>query len=892
MRGKKDRALRRWEKWLLELALRAWPGSARLEDGPGVLATIEERRRSEGSLGSWPTWLDTLREAADIVITGVRLRAEARVGDTGRGRPSEYARSLLRHGFRGVVRDPLWSALAVLVLAVGLGSGVAVFSVVDGVALRPLPYERPGELLRLGSTREGRPGLSATSGPNFRDLESASTTLVAVAASLPASVSIGLPDGTPELFRCGFVSGDFFAVLGLGPLVGRPLGPEDDTPGAPLAVVLSHGVWRSRFGGGAVVGTSVLVDDRPATVVGVMPPDFYPPEGVHLGGTSLWMPLSQAQMPLENRDLSGLDMVGRMAPGASADQVGEELAAIGHGILEAYDLHPRQFSSFAARPLRDETLGDSATTLRMLLAAVTLLLAVACLNVGNLVLLRAIDHAENLRVRLCLGATHLRVVAEAGIETVCLALVAGALGTSGAWAAVTAVRRSAPVDLPRLSELTVDGRVTVVALAVSVVVGLLVGVVPALRVVAGDLRSPGGSGRVSSSRGSVRARDGLVLVQVSLGMALAVGAGLLMQSLVRLHQVDPGLDPEDLYVATLRVRGIGGADFDPTVLAEMERRTEAHSGVVSASLSSGSPYTPGGRIGYIDPEGIELTDQEVMGARIEFHRVSGGHLQDLGVRLVQGRDLAPTDTEGGEPVVVISESLARAYWPEGNALGSRLVLGGDGTFTPRTVVGIAANARYRGPGSEPEEHVWVPYSQLPLQPLDLVVRTREGVSPLQALNTVTEDLGRVVALRSVRSVEVALGRHFTGPTFFTTLLGAFAGVALLLAAIGLYSTLAHSVRSRRRELGVRMALGADGGRLTRGVVLRGLAVSVLGVVAGLGLAAIGANLLDAFLFGTRPGEPSVWAGAAAFMLLVGVLASWLPARMAGRVAPSVSLRAE
>ncbi|WP_405285327.1 ADOP family duplicated permease [Gaopeijia maritima] len=875
--------VRGWERWMIRCALRAWPRATRLDDAEDIEATFTARRAAGPT--RWPAAIDTVAEACNLVATGLRLRRSRR----SRSRSSGYG-SVVPYAVRRLIRSPRWSAMVGGVFALGLGAAATVFTIVDGVSLRPLPYGDPEALVRIGAAREGRPGPGSLSGPNFRDIVEQTSGLAMATASSPASIGVGI-DGRPnQLVRGGWVSGAFFATLGRAPLEGRILAESDDRPGAPRVVVVSHAFAAAQFGDDSPIGRSISIEGSPATIVGVMGPDFFPPEATNLGGTQLWVPLAHAPLPTGERGLAFLDVVGRLAPNVGVERLEAELTAVAEGLITAHSLSPRAFNGLTVRPLRAETLGGARPTLAMLMGAVSLLLAITCLNIGNLVVLRTIDGAASLRVRLSLGASRARVVAEVATETVVLAFVGGVAGLWAARMVTRAIVHAAPIDLPRLAEVALDARVAAVALAVSVLIGLLVGLLPALRLVA----HPGGLQRSArAATGSVRfahLRDALVLIQVSMGLALAIGAGLLTRSLVRMHAVEQGFDARGLAVATLRLDGIGGPDFDPSLLTRLRDGAAGIAGVTHASLTSGSPYMPGGMRGYAEPEGASLPPDQLDPSAIEFHRSSPGHLEGVGLRLREGRFLSDADRSEAPAVAVISESVAAALWPDRSALGERLILGGDGTFTPREVVGVVANPRYRGPALEPEQHIWVPWSQVPLAPLDLVIRTADGATPAAELSALLDSFGGAATLRSLRSVPEAAAHRFTEPAFFTSVLGAFALLASALSAVGLYGTLSHAVRTRRREFGVRLALGAHGSLLTRAVVRHGAGVTLLGVLGGLLLALMGVGFVDSRLFGISGMDPVTWVGASAVLLGAGLLASWLPARFAGRVSPLACLR--
>lgn len=873
---------------VFQIALALWPRDERSVVEEELRPTFEARRARGGGIG------DLLREGLDIAWAGAEARLAGRATSASRPPREGSARriaSVASHAARGLRRSPGWALATGCILGVGVTAATSVFAVADAVLMRPLPYPESDDLLRIGVEREARPGLSTMSGPNFRDLEAAAATLASVTAFSPSTMGVAA-DGEPsELIRGGWVSGDFFRTLGVVPASGRAFGPDDDRKGAPLTAVLSAQLADRLFGETSPVGRSIEIDARPATVVGVMPATFHPPEGAGLGDTELWAPLAHAPLPTGDRGLAFLDAVGRISAGETETTVSAELHSIGEGLVEVHALPPRAFGGLAARPLRDETVEGAGTTLRLLLAAVLLLLAIAALNTANLVLLRGLDRTGALRVRLALGASRARIVAESVTESTLVATVGGILGVGLAALAVRALVAWDPIDLPRLAEASVDLRVSVLCLVLAATVGAGSGLIPAwvaAREAGLGHRRSKGSG---TGRGAKLLRDGAVVVQVGLGLALAGGAVLVGRSLISARGLPVGMNVDDLYVATLRIDGIGGEGFDPSTLDRLLASARATPGVVTAGLGSGSPYVPGGMVGYLEPEGVETSDEDRMRGRVEFHRVSGATLELLGIPLARGRDLTPADRMGSEPVIVINEAAVRAWWGGEDALGRQAILGGDGSFTPRRVVGIAADPRYRGPGETPEQHAWVPWSQMPLAPVDLRVRTEAGMEPARLIAAAVEGVPGV-SVRGVRSVQRELAKRFVEPTFYTVLFGAFAGSALLFAGAGLYATLSHTVQRRHGEFGIRMALGADRERLVWGVVVRGAAVTGVGLLLGGALASAGARMTASFLFGIQPGDPLAWGVAAALLLLTGAVASGVPAWRAGTTDPANSLRSD
>lgn len=894
-------APRGWELLLFRLCMRAYPRDLREANADGMCQTFEDRRLALGHSGARGL-ADTLLECGDVLKEGVRARCAKRLGfrwasggshGEGRGHMGDWL-----SGFVSVLRilgrRPAWTFLVIATLGAGIGATTAVYSVVDGVALRSLPYESPDELIRIGGVREGRPGLSSVSGPNFRDLEGAATRLSQVAASTPSSIAVGGRDGPADQVRGGYVSGQFFTLLGVRPAQGRVLIPADDQPGASPVAVLSHALWRERFDSTAV-GTVITLDGQQVTVVGVMPADFHPPEGVHLGATLLWLPLVHAPLPVDERRLSFLDVLGRVGPGATPEQVEAELRTVGNGLRETHHLSGRQFSTFTSAPLAAETIGDAGSTLVLLFGAVALLLLVACTNVANLIFVRTLDRWEEIAVRVSLGAGRGRIVRDLVMESLVLALAGGFLGVALAYLGVTALKRTAPIDLPRLQEVAVDGRVLVFAVGVSGLVGLLVGLSPALRAVRGGaLAGVAGVGRgASGPRWQGRARDGLVVAQVALGLILLIGSGLLINSLVHLHRVDVGFDTGGLYVLSVRLESdeAGGPGASTHVHDALLAAVADVPGVTDASVTTGAPFTSGGWTVYVQPEGRDLPEEELMSAHIGLHQVSGGHLSMLGVTMVAGREILATDGPGGEPVVVISEGLARRYWPDGDAVGARLVVGGDGTFTKRTVVGVAASVLYAGPASGDEQHVYLPYRQFAPGAVDLMIRVqRMNAEIVSSLRSAVHQAAPGASIRRFEAVDAAMARYFVEPGFYAWLLTAFAAIALLLAVGGLYGTLSFAVSRRRREFGIRLALGAAGSELERLVVARGLFITALGLVLGVVGSVAASRVLGGYLFQVSGTDAPTYGAVCLAFLTVAALASWMPARKAGSTEPVESLR--
>jgi putative ABC transport system permease protein len=869
------------------LILRLLPPAFRREYGADLNRTfrerVAERRRTRG-------WFGGVTEAGlgcvDAARSAWRLRAP--IGFAFLGTPGEALTSLRR--------SPGWSLAIVAILGLGIGATTAMVSVVASV-LRPLPYDDAGALIRIGSEREDRPSLGSVSPPNFRDLEGAATSLAGVAASSPASLAVRLTDGPAEVLRGGVVSGTFFDLLGVPAIRGRVLAVSDDQAGAPAAVVLSHELWQARWGGrDDTIGQSIVIDGRPTTVVGVMGPDFQPPEGAHLRGTRLWIPLAKGSYPLQERTLAFLDLIGRLADGRSLAQARTDIDGIGRALAATHGLRGRAFITFRAAPLLTKTMEGSAPRLAFLTGSVALLLLITCANVAHLMLVRTVARRRELAVRAALGGGAGRVRGYVLWQALLLAIGGGIAGAALAGLGVAAVTRWAPVDLPRLAEIHVDGRVLALALGIATLAGLLVGIVPALRVPRKDLvadlraggRSVGGSGRPGNLF-----RDGLIVVQTAVGLMLLMAAGLMAHSLLRLEHVDPGFRPDDLFVMSVRLSAPTEAMKDLAVYQALLDRVRAVPGVQAASLTTGAPFVAGGWTTYIEPvDGPRLEPDQLAGMRIGLHQVSGRHLTGLGAVFVAGRDLADTDGGGAEPVAVISRTLADRFWPAGDAVGHALIVGGDGTFAHRRIVGVVEAPRYASVRPDDDAHVYLPYAQFPPPDVDVVVRApaQPGLGP--ALRAAAFAVAPDAPIIRVERITDLLARELVEPRFLTGLLSAFAAIAVLLSCCGVFGTLAYAVEQRRHEIGVRLALGARREQVVRLVVARGGLLIGLGVGLGLAGAAAGARGLDHFMFGITSTDPPTLAGVTVSLVAVALLAAWLPARRAGRIEPALTMRAD
>ncbi|MFN2432591.1 MAG: ABC transporter permease [Gemmatimonadota bacterium] len=810
-----------------------------------------------------------------------------------------------RYAIRSLARSPAFTLTAALTLALGIGANTAVFSLVDAVVLRPLPYAHPERLFLLAEQRaQGERRLASY--PTFEDYRAQSSAW-RLGFALGQPTRLRAEAGT-ERRLVARVSRGYLDVLGVRPLLGRGFLPEEEQPGGARVVVLTHRLWRERFGGDpGVLGRTLRFGEGPATVVGVLPHGIGYPTWAELYAPLASAPLTPA---LERRDVHvDSRVVARLQAGTSLDRARAELQRIG-GALAAE--HPRENAGWApvTIPLSDDVTGAARPQLLVLLGAVGLVLLIACVNVANLCLARATSRRRELAVRVALGAGRLRLARQLAAEAGAVALLGGILGlAAAAWGVDLLVRlgrgaelSAAAADLlPRLDEVAVNGRVLSFTAAVSLLTGLLAGVAPGLHAAAGAPAAALQEGaRGGEGRRAGRVRATLVIAEVALAAALLVGAGLMIDSFRNLGRVDPGFRPEGLLA--VRVLPPSPAFDDPAsdVLSLYRELVDAVAplpGVQAVALVNNLPMSGTSMFSPVEIEGRETPEpRESVGLRA----VSEGYFETMGIPVLRGRSLRAADmSRSGVAAVVVSQALADRYWPDGEALGRRLTLfrasAGRSDFgepVSGEVVGVAQNVQHLSLDQAPEPVAYLPYTMSPWATTYLVVR---GDRPEALLSSVRRELLRAepdATLVEAGSVAAKLSSTLAPRSFMTATVAAFAAAALLLAAIGLYGVLAYLVGRRTREIGIRMALGARAADVLRHVVGHAMALVGLGLGAGALLALFLARSLRGLLFGIEPADPATFAAVAALLAGVGLLASGLPAWRAARVDPSTALRSE
>ncbi|HEU6451673.1 MAG TPA: ABC transporter permease [Gemmatimonadaceae bacterium] len=809
----------------------------------------------------------------------------------------------LRYALRSLRRSAGFTIVAVLTLALGIGATTAVFSVIDGVLLRPLPFADEGRLFYfLEQSAEG--GRRLPSYPNFLDWERAATRTDLAYARGRREAMRGT-DGVENVL-VAYVSPRFLSVLGARPALGRTLLPDEEREGAANAAVITHHFWMRHFGGDpAAVGKTLVLGDRSYTVVGVMPREAAFPLWV-----DIWAPVAAiagTDRVLAERDFhaDGI-LIGRLHRGVSLAQTQSELGTIARRLATAYPAANRDWTSVDAQPLGSAIIGDVKPRLLVLMGAVAVVLLIACANVTSLSLARAAARRREIAIRSALGAGGARVVRQLLTESVLIAAAGGVLGGMIAWSAVALLRHSAPWAVPRLGEVTLDFRVLAFVLGISLATALLVGLVPAWRSVSPHLTDSLRERAHGAGGGALRQRLRAVLVtaEIALALVLVAGAGLLIRSFQELQRLELGFDPERM--VTFDITPPSPRYDDPRDAAALYARVadavRPIPGVERVALANFPPGSGG------IPTRVEVDGKVPYGEwgdrGASFRTISRGYFQATGIPLRQGRDFTDAEIASAGAVAVVSEAFARLYWPGESALGHSVTVfksaqgrADFGQPIQMTVVGVAGDVQNGAPGDPPRPEIYVPFTANPWTHMNLVVRaTGEPAALIPALKRAVLGVEPAIPIAGggadFQVMDEASARGLGAQRLNASLLGVFALSALLLAAIGIYGLMAYAVTQRTREMGIRMALGARPRDVLSLVVRQGMTLAGLGIALGIVGALAATQLLASMLYGVAPTDPVTFTGVAALLAAVALLACWLPARRAARVDPNVALRAE
>ncbi len=807
----------------------------------------------------------------------------------------------IRYGIRTLTRSPGFTVAAILTLALGIGANGAIFSLVHGVLLQPLAYGEPDRLVAIFS-QEGSstPSRSPTSPANFLDWQRQSGSFETMVGAHPWSPSL-TGKGYPEQLSGLRASPELFDLLGVRAALGGTFhATSDGAPGS--VVVLGHGLWQRRFGGDPnLVGQSLVLDGEAFEVVGVMPKGFeFPP--FWATGAELWAPLSFSPEQAENRRAAYLRVFAKLEPGATLAGARQEMETIATGLQGAYPESNRRLGVHL-ETLREPVVAPVRSAFWLILAAAGMVLLLACINIAGLLLARGLGRRQEIAVRSALGAGRLRLARQLVTESLLLSLVGGAAGALLSLWGLDLILKLGKDAIPRADEIAFGGPALAFTLTISILTGLAFGLFPAFRTSSQGLGLDSARGSSGGSRGQRRLQGALVVGQVALAMLLVVGAGLVGRSLLQLKNLDPGFRTDHLLTLSIafageRYEGQGPQDL---FFAEVLKEVRAVPGVRQAGLINHLPI--GGDIWGLDFS-IAGRPEEEGGLPTASQRVvTPGALEALGVATRQGRFFDEGDRVASVPVVLVNETLALRHFPEGDAVGSQIRLGSPPTLEDegegepwRTVVGVISDTRQWRLTDEIGPEIFFPYGQNPVawwMHTSLAVHTQgEALAVAESVKNAVWKVDDLLPVSRVKSAGQLLAAEAEEQVLHTWIFGLFAGVSLLLAAIGLYGTLSYQVRLRRRELGIRMAFGARRGSLFGAVALEGLKLAAVGALVGLLAAVALQRVLAGLLFELSPTDPATLVGVTAFVLFVALLACWIPARRAIRVDPVVVLREE
>jgi predicted permease len=792
----------------------------------------------------------------------------------------------IRFAFRQLRHSPVFATLAIVTLALGIGATTAIFSVVNRMVLDPIPYPGGDRIVNLSRTnKEGN--LYVTPTPRLlKEWRTRVKSLEGVAGFSWNDVSLAGREEAEEI-KAGEISAELLPLLQVKPVLGRGILPEDTRVGAPGVVLLGYGLWQRRFGGARdVLGQSLTIDGKPYTIVGVMPRDFSVPF-MDNGVRPLWMPM------IDDPDARGAQAIGKFRVGTDRARLDKELT----DVLTALGAESPEFRDWKAKASRPQDyLGDSTRdTLFILLGAVGMVLLIACANVANLLLARASTRQREFAIRAALGAGRWRIIRQLLTESALLAVAGGALGLFVANRGLAIIVALRPDRLSELDEVRLSPTVLLVSLGLTILTGILFGLAPALFAAARDIGSSLKSATRSASghQGTRRLRNMLVIGEVTLSVLLLVGAGLLIRTMVQMSRADLGFEASGLTAARIELpeKKFPSREVRRVVYGQLYERLRAIPGVSEATWAGGIPPRAGVSFGQLDVEGVAVKENE-RSAALWSQWGDGEYFRALRLPLVAGRPFS-ADTAVSE--IILNESMANRYWPGGNAVGRRLRFSEKGPWV--TVVGVAKNITVPSTGRKTvggisDFQVYFRFAG-DHETATLLIRTSTPIPDLaRRITREATAIDAGIRIREVTGVDVALAKELAGPKFNMSLLVAFAGLALLLATVGLYGVIAYSVSQRTREMGIRLALGAGQPAVLRLVLSQGARLTVVGLVAGLATAAALTRVMVGMLYGVSPLDPLTFVLVGAILGLVAVFASYFPARRATQVDPVIALRAE
>lgn len=809
----------------------------------------------------------------------------------------------LSHGVRTLFKNPGFTAVAVLSLAIGIGANSAIFSVTNGLLLRPLPYQDADRLVILWSRS---PGLNVPqdwfSPGQYLDVKSQNSVFEETSISIGASFNL-TGQGTPEHVDGARISSSFFSLFGASPLLGRVFLPEEDEPGKPSSVILSYGFWRRSFGAdNGVIGRTLTLNGSDFTVVGVMPASFslnkeVMPAVNGIQNADLLVPLPMSESARSNRGNEDFNIFARLKSGVSIAQAQAEMDIIADQMKRQYPANypPDGGLTISVGPLLHQVVGDISMALRVLFGAVGFVLLIACANVANLLLSRAAVRRKEIAIRAAVGASRVRLIRQLLTESLLLALTGGLAGVAVAYLTIKALGMFGPDNIPRLNEVGIDGRVMAFTCLIALLTGVVFGLAPALRASRVDLnevlKEGGRSG--AAGHGGDRTRRLLVVSEIALALLLLIGAGLLIRSYQRVWNAYPGFDPHNVLSLRLSLPAVkypkpeSITPFFRRIVERLNQIPEVESVATTYSLPMSTvalAWEPIAIEGYVPKSAQELIISNV---RI----VSPDYFRTMRIPLVRGRYFDEHDTKGAQETVIVDEKLAERFWPNDDPLGKRLQRGGSGSW--RTVVGVISDVKEYSSEKEPPIAVYFPSEQYVARNMFLVIRTnRDPAGMTSAITREIQTLDPEMPVFDASTMDQRMRDSFARRRFSMFLLSVFAFISSILAAIGVYGVMAYSVNERTREIGIRLALGAQPIRVLRLVIRQGLVLTSLGIVLGLGGAFALTRVMSSMLYGVSATDGLTFVVTPMLLGGVALLASYVPARRAARVDPMITLRCE
>lgn len=795
----------------------------------------------------------------------------------------------IRYAVRRLIANPGFTAIAVVALALGIGANSAIFSVVNSVALKPLPFADPDSLALVFMTNPRNGSLHGSASlPDFKDWQSRNDVFTDMASFRFASFN--RTDGSePERLLGTNVTANFFELLGINPLLGRNFLPEEESQGKNYVVLISYGYWQRSFGSNpAIIGQTITLDGKSATIVGVMPKGMQLP--IDSDQADLWTPLV-TNIPPE-RGNHFLRTVARLKPGTTIEQAQANMESISQQLQQEYPDTNANKGIFVAS-MREEIVGPFQTALFMLLAAVGLVLLIACANVANLSLAKASARQKEIALRMALGATRGRLIRQLLTESLMLSLVGGLAGLLLALWGVDLLVSIAPADIPRLGEIALDGRALAFTVTVTLLTSLIFGLAPALHAsnphLNESLKEGGRTSAASFRRNPLRGL--FVISEVALAVILLVGAGLLIRSFIRLQDVDPGFDPNDVVRVGLSLpetkyeEGYQAAGFVRQMIEKAESIPGAQSVAIGAPLPlSGSNWT----LSFVI-EGRPVSPSERTSAH--WRTVSRGYFKTLRIPLLKGRLFDETDNESSQKVILLNETMARRYFQDEDPIGRRLQIGYDDITCQ--VIGIVGDVRFEGIGLTTQPEMYTFIEQTPMWGFNLLIRTEKDVSGVAAaIRPQVESLDPTLPIYGVKTMREYVNESIASPRFNTLLLGVFAAVAMVLAAVGIYGVMSYSVSQRTQEIGIRVALGASSVSVLRLIVGQGMTLALAGIGIGLAGAFVLTGWMSSLLFGISDKDIVTFVSIPLLLSLVALVACYIPARRAMKTDPMVALRYE